>query len=243
MVRSRQTWRYKVADPDRPLRLGQRATVNPWQRGVLLRRGKLIGEVGPGSFRCWRTGTVLRRVDTRPSVVTVRGQEMYTADGVSVKATATALVRIVDVTEHITGTGDPQEVLHLAVQLALRQVTNARTVDELLEQRAGLGAELSGALGDLTGTGAVVDHADVKDLVLPADLRRAQVEVLVARASGRAALERARGETAALRNLTNAARLLADQPALLQLRALDHSDTTTVVVGLPDTPVAVKPTP
>ncbi|MCA1706792.1 MAG: hypothetical protein LC808_27445 [Actinobacteria bacterium] len=58
----------------------------------------------------------------------------------------------------------------------------------------------------------------------------------MARAEGLAALERARGETAALRNLANAARLCADNPALLQLRLLQQLSTGsghTVVIGTP----------
>ena len=82
--------------------------------------------------------------------------------------------------------------------------------------------------------GITIEQLELKDIVLPAELKRAQAEVLVARAQGLAALERARGETAALRNLANAARLVADNPALLDLRLLQQLATTsghTVVIG------------
>lgn len=82
--------------------------------------------------------------------------------------------------------------------------------------------------------GLRVEQVELKDIVLPADLRRAQAQVLIARADGEAALERARGETAALRSLANAARLATDQPALLQLRLLQQLAATTghtVVIG------------
>ena len=60
----------------------------------------------------------------------------------------------------------------------------------------------------------------MRDLVVPAELRRAVLAVQTARQEGVAALERARGETAAMRALANGARVLEDHPALLQLRTV-----------------------
>jgi regulator of protease activity HflC (stomatin/prohibitin superfamily) len=64
-------------------------------------------------------------------------------------------------------------------------------------------------------------------VIFSSELKSAQAEVIVARAQGLAALERARGETAALRNLANAAALLKDNPALLQLRLVQQLAATT----------------
>ena len=88
----------------------------------------------------------------------------------------------------------------------------------------------------------MLEQLELKDIVLPADLKRAQAQVLMARAEGLAALERARGETAALRNLADAARLCAGNPALLQLRLLQQLATGpghTVVIGNP--PLGMAP--
>lgn len=61
---------------------------------------------------------------------------------------------------------------------------------------------------------------ELKDVILPAELKKAFSETVRARQEGQAALERARGESAALRNLANAARLLDDNPSLMNLRVL-----------------------
>jgi regulator of protease activity HflC (stomatin/prohibitin superfamily) len=61
---------------------------------------------------------------------------------------------------------------------------------------------------------------EIRDLMLPGDLKRIFAQEVQARKEGLAALERARGERAALRSLANAARLVQDNPALLQLRLL-----------------------
>jgi hypothetical protein len=71
--------------------------------------------------------------------------------------------------------------------------------------------------------------------MFPGDLKRMMAQVVEARKEGQAALEKARGETAALRSLANAARLMDGNPALMQLRLLQHlagSSGNTVVLGL-----------
>lgn len=65
------------------------------------------------------------------------------------------------------------------------------------------------------------------------------------RKEGLAALERARGETAALRNLANAARMIENNPALMQVRLLQHLSETpgnTLILGVPGStmPVPVR---
>jgi len=75
----------------------------------------------------------------------------------------------------------------------------------------------------------------IRDVMVPGELKRAYAAVLAARKDGEAALERARGETASLRNLANSARLLDDSPGLLRLRALQEvgkSTGNTIMLGL-----------
>jgi regulator of protease activity HflC (stomatin/prohibitin superfamily) len=74
--------------------------------------------------------------------------------------------------------------------------------------------------------------------MFPGELRRTFAQVVAARKEGLAALERARGETASLRNLANAARMMSANPTLLQLRLLQElgkSAGNTIVLGLPST--------
>ena len=126
------------------------------------------------------------------------------------------------------------------MQVALRELVARLTVEELLAGRSDVGAQLASAARGVDDLGVSVEQLELKDVVLPADLKRAQAQVLLARAEGVAALERARGETAALRNLANAARLCADNPALLPLRLfhqLAAGPQHTVVIGTPPVPV------
>jgi regulator of protease activity HflC (stomatin/prohibitin superfamily) len=77
---------------------------------------------------------------------------------------------------------------------------------------------------------------DVRDVMVPTELKRAFAGIVAARREGEAALERARGETAALRSLANAGRMIEDNPGLLQLRILQQlggSSGNTIMLGVP----------
>jgi regulator of protease activity HflC (stomatin/prohibitin superfamily) len=70
--------------------------------------------------------------------------------------------------------------------------------------------------------------------MFPGELKNIFAQVVSARNEGLAALERARGETAALRNLANAAKLLEDNPAMLQLRmlqAIESKSGNTIILS------------
>jgi regulator of protease activity HflC (stomatin/prohibitin superfamily) len=226
---------FQAFDPNRLERItpGRRITVQPWERALLVRGGMLVTVLDPGTHRVWTRNTAIRRVDTRHWIVVVPAQEVATADGVSVKVSAVGRARIVDPATAVLVNQNASGAVHVAIQQSVRQVAGTATVDELVSERVAIAAKLQAAV-DVDGTGIELSALELRDVVLPADLKRAQAQVLLARAEGHAALERARGETAALRALANAARLAADNPALYQLRLLQHignSSGHTLVVS------------
>jgi regulator of protease activity HflC (stomatin/prohibitin superfamily) len=218
----------------RALSRGRRVSVNEWEKGLLFRHGRLDSVLDPGAHRRWGSGYRLRGVDMRPWIVTIPSQEVPTADGVPVKVTVAGHAHIADPVVFVTANRDAEQGLYLAVQVALRELVATTTVDDLFTARVDTGTRLATAVSGLGELGLELDQLVIKDVIVPGELKRAQTEVLVARASGNAALERARGETAALRNLANAARMAADNPALLQLRLLQQLDGSkghTLVIG------------
>ncbi len=79
--------------------------------------------------------------------------------------------------------------------------------------------------------------ADLKDIMFPGEMKKAFAQVVKAQKEGQAALERARGETAALLSLANAGRAMDDNPNLVHLRAwqaLADSSGNTLVFGMPN---------
>ena len=233
-VRGWTTYGRGQAGSGAPVQLGRRVTVDAWERGLLFRDGAVVENLGPGAHRRWRTRYTVRRVDLRPWLLTVPTQEVPTSDGITVKVTAAARAKVLDPVTFVTAVQDTPASLYLAVQVAMREVVSAHTVEDLLAGRAVLGTELGAAVRGVEEVGVAFEHLELKDIILPSDLKRAQGEVLVARAQGLATLERARGETAAMRSLANAARLAEASPALLQLRLFQQLAANpghTVVIG------------
>jgi regulator of protease activity HflC (stomatin/prohibitin superfamily) len=224
-------------------RLLRTVTVFEYERGLLYDRGRFQSLVEPGRYRLWTSARTISKVDVRPRVVAVPGQEVLTADGIAVKTSVVAQCQIVDPITAINGQSSWEGALHVELQLALRQVVSAESIDSLLLARPQLGERLTQlATAGVARLGVQLDRVDVRDLTLPGDLKKLFTQVTKARQEGLAALERARGETAALRNLANAARMVADNPALMQLRLLQvvgEQSGNTVVLGMPSSATAV----
>lgn len=213
-----------------------RVIVQEWQRVLVYRDGLFEAELVPGrhQVRMWRRTRV--RVTVRPRLLAVPLQEVLTADGLSVKVSLSAIVRVGDARTWYEAAEDPDAFVYVALQVALRDEVASRTFDELLADRSELAERIDAlARGPIGAVGLVVERLAVRDVVVPSELRRAAAEAATARLQGVAALERARNEVAATRALANAARLVADNPALLQLRTLQAVEAggATVVLTSP----------
>ena len=215
----------------------RRITVFEYERGLLYVRGRFHAVLDPGQYWIWTPTRVLTKVDTRPRIAAVPGQEVLTADGIAVKLSLVASYRVSDPILAVNGQASYEVSLYTELQLAIRRLVSAEPIDSLLEKRPQIGAQLVELVrGPAAAFGLELESADVKDLTLPGELKKLFTQVTKARQEGLAALERARGETAALRNLANAARLVQDTPSLMQLRLLQvvgEQSGNTVVLGFP----------
>lgn len=218
-------------------------TVYEFERGLKYVRGRFRGVLGPGRYWLLRGVAEVRKVDVRPTVVPVAGQEVLSADGVALKVSLAARYRVADPAVAVNEVADYATALYTEVQLALRVVISATPVDELLARRAELGERVRALAAErLAAAGIELLAADVKDLTLPGDLKKIFAQVVKARQEGLAALEKARGETAALRNLANAAQMVERNPHLMQLRLLQvlgEQSGNTVVLGVASPPAGV----
>jgi regulator of protease activity HflC (stomatin/prohibitin superfamily) len=229
------------------LRFWRRVVVFEFERGLEYLDGRFTGTLDPGAYRRWVHRTTVVKVDVRQRVVAVAGQEVLTADGVPLRLTLAASFHVADAAAAHNGVFDYHDALYLLVQLEVRRIIGESPVEEVLSRRAEFGPALREACAEpARALGLELEAVDVKDLMLPGDLKRMFAKVVEARQEGLASLEKARGETAALRNLANAARLLESSPALAQLRLLQHLATTsgnTYVLGVPSTPVPLPERP
>jgi regulator of protease activity HflC (stomatin/prohibitin superfamily) len=177
--------------------------------------------------------------DLRKAALLVAGQDILTADSVGLKLSLLVTYQVTDPVKAAHETQSWHSDLYNAAQIALRAVVGGVAVETLLNQRLEIGAQLLARVQpEATKIGVNVLAAEVKDVMFPADLKRAFGEVLKAKQEGQAALERARGESAALRNLANAARVLEGNPALMNLRLMQSLSAAqnagnTLVLGMP----------
>ena len=211
-------------------------TVFDYERVVRYRRGRLVGVLGPGRHWLGGLGNSLRRVDLRERVLTMPLQELLTGDGVAVKVGLAASWRVDDPVTFVQSAETVQDALYLHLQLALRAPVAAVPVAEVVADRAAVSTAVLEAAGrSASAYGVRLVHVAVRDLTLPGELKSLFAEIVRARQESQAALERARGEAAALRSLANTAALLEAHPVLLHLRTLQVAESagSPVLLSLP----------
>ncbi|MFN0059526.1 MAG: slipin family protein [Planctomycetota bacterium] len=218
-------------------------TVYAYEKALRFRSGRLAGVLAPGKYFFLRLFTEIRKVDARLQIVTIPGQEILSVDGVALKMSLAAKYVVTDVERALLGSGDYAASLYLEVQNAARSVISTVSAEDSLAKRAELATrvhELSRPA--LVKLGLDLQEIAIKDLVLPGEFKKLFAQVVKARQEGLAQLERARGETAALRCLVNAAQLVDKHPAILQLRQLqvfsDSGQHSLVLGGQAVLPVA-----
>jgi len=214
--------------------------------GLVYHKGRFVEVLGAGRHIRWGRHFTLHPQDLRKAALLVAGQEVLTADNVGLKISLFVTYQVTDPVKAAHETQNWQGDLYNASQLALRTVVSGVAVEGLLNQRLEIGAQLLARVQpEAAKIGINVLAVEVKDTMFPAELKRAFADVLKAKQEGQAALERARGESASLRNLANAARVLEGNPALMNLRLMQsltaaQNAGNTLVLGMPGGFVPLK---
>ncbi len=203
--------------------LVKEVTVYEYERGLLYREGRLDSVLGPGRYRYWaREPVEIAKVSLREASHVVAGQEILTADRIEVRISLVAQYRVADPTLALHAVESYVDQLHQELQLALRELVAARTLDQLLEGRAELAAELLRLTGEQARRyGVELNRLGLRDVVLPREVRQVMMLEVEADRAGRADLVKARHEVAAARARANTARILAETPEVARLREFD----------------------
>ena len=211
-------------------------TVFEYERALTYRRGRFKDVLGPGRYWYNAYCTAVEKYDGRPRFLSLKGQEILTSDGVPLKISIAVGYEIEDFNIAVNRIGNKfQDALYLVLQLALREVVSSYKIDDIVGHRDAISEQLmKKAEGKIQELGLKLIFADVKDVMFPGEMKRVFTQVARARQEGLAMLEKARGETAALRSLSNVGKVLRDNPALMQLRALYSSGT--IILSIPGSP-------
>ncbi len=210
--------------------------------GLVFIDGTLARVLNAGAHAFWnfQKNVVVDLVDLRVQAVEVSGQELLTRDKVSLRVNLAASTRITDPVAARTRVAKIGEHVYRELQYALRRAISARTLDELLGDKASLDADIFAYVrGQLNDFGIEILGVGVKDLILPGEMKDILNGVVQAEKSAQANVIRRREEANATRSLLNTARLIEDNPVLMRLKELEalekvteKIDTLTVFGGL-----------
>jgi regulator of protease activity HflC (stomatin/prohibitin superfamily) len=197
-------------------------TVNPGECLLERRPGKPTRALEAGQHRRHRDATCVR-IDLRQRLTQLAPQDVPTADGLSVKVTVAVRWVVVDAVRFTEQAADPFGLVYLAAQVVLRDALTEVPVDGAVAAARRTLTEplLDGARQVARTVGIDVLDVVVKDVIVPTDVRAAYAQLATAKQQAQVKLETARAETAALRSLANAAKLLDEHPALARLRLVE----------------------
>jgi regulator of protease activity HflC (stomatin/prohibitin superfamily) len=213
-------------------------TVYDYEAGLKFVRGKLVEALPPGRYQTWGRETLIERVDLREQSFTIAGQEMLSRDNLPVRVTVIVRWKITDPLLNKRAVMSASSRLYESAQVLLRKRVGAIALDDLLGDRGriddGAAAEMA---SEAAAMGVTITGFDMRDMTLAGPAKQAFADLWRAQKEGLAALERARGEQAALRSLANAARMLKGNPELMNLRVLQAlqgqagKSAPTVILG------------
>ncbi|MEP6513614.1 MAG: slipin family protein [Parafilimonas sp.] len=195
-----------------------------YERGVIFRLGRLIGGTGvkgPGLILLIPLIDKMVKVSLRTVVMDVPTQDVITRDNVSIKVNAVVYFRVIEAQKAIVGVENFLVATSQLSQTTLRSVLGQSELDEILSQREKINHKLQQIIDTNTEPwGVKVSNVEVKQIDLPQEMQRAMAKQAEAERERRSKVIAAEGEFQASQRLSDAAKVLAEQPSALTLRYL-----------------------
>ncbi|MDD3699036.1 slipin family protein [Candidatus Sordicultor fermentans] len=212
--------------------------VREYERGVIFRLGRLVGAKGPGLFFVVPFIDQLIKIDLRVVTMDVPKQSLITRDNVPVTVDAVVYFRVLSPEDAITKVENYIAATSLISQTTLRSVVGQSELDELLIHRDKINEALQKIIDEKTDPwGIKVSAVEIKEVVLPEELKRAMARQAETERERRAKIISAEGEFQAAEKLSQAAEIIARNPVALQLRYLqtlsDISAETATTIFFP----------
>ncbi|KAK2715214.1 hypothetical protein QYM36_010012 [Artemia franciscana] len=216
--------------------------VQEYERAVIFRLGRLLkgGARGPGIFFIVPCIDSYRKVDLRTVSFDVPPQEVLSRDSVTVSVDAVVYFRIKNPIMATNNVEDYSHSTRLLAATTLRNVLGTKNLAEILSERETISHVMQSTLDEATDPwGVKVERVEIKDVRLPVQLQRAMAAEAEAAREARAKVIAAEGEQKASRALKEAAEVIAESPAALQLRylqtlnAISAEKNSTIIFPLP----------
>jgi regulator of protease activity HflC (stomatin/prohibitin superfamily) len=216
--------------------------VTEYERGVLFRLGRVdpANVKGPGLRLIWPLIDRMQKVDLRTVTMDVPPQEVITKDNVTIKVNAVVYFNVMNPVDAVIKIANHFTATSLYAQTTLRNILGQHELDEILAERDKIGQALQRIIDEATDAwGVKVSAVEIKDIELPEEMRRAMARQAEAERERRAKIIAAEGEQQAAQKLHEAAVILEQSSAALQLRYLQ----TLVEIGVEQNTTIVFPLP
>ncbi|MGW6217965.1 slipin family protein [Streptomyces sp. NPDC055109] len=215
--------------------------VKQYERGVVLRLGRLRPEVrGPGFTMIVPFVDRLRKVNIQIVTLPIPAQEGITRDNVTVRVDAVVYFKVIEAADAIIQVEDYRFAVSQMAQTSLRSIIGKSDLDDLLSNREKLNQGLELMIDSpAIGWGVQIDRVEIKDVSLPETMKRSMARQAEADRERRARVINADAELQASKKLAQAAEVMSEQPAALQLRLLQ----TVVAVAAEKNSTLVLPFP
>jgi regulator of protease activity HflC (stomatin/prohibitin superfamily) len=214
--------------------------VQEYERGVIFRLGRVVGARGPGLFLIIPFIERMIKVDLRTVTLDVPAQEAITRDNVTVKVNAVVYFRVVDPVSAIVQIEDYRRATWQIGQTSLRNVIGQSMMDQILQDRESINAQLQHIIDEATEPwGVKVSIVEIKDVELNSQMIRAMARQAEAERERRAKVIHAEGELQASQQLSEAARVMNQEPGAMTLRYLQ----TLLEIGVEQNTTTIFPIP
>ncbi len=215
--------------------------IKQYERGVVFRWGRVQPAVrGPGLAVIAPFADRLQKVNMQVVTMPVPGQEAITRDNVTVRVDAVMYFKVIEPQQAIVNVEDYRFAVGQVAQSSLRSIIGKSDLDDLLSNREKLNQGLELMIDTpALDWGITIDRVEIKDVALPESMKRSMSRQAEAERDRRARIISADGEFQASQKLSDAARVMADTPAALQLRLLE----TVVAVAAEKNSTLVLPFP
>ncbi|MGC2630947.1 MAG: slipin family protein [Rhodomicrobium sp.] len=211
---------------------------NEYERGVVFRLGRLVGKRGPGLYLLLPFIERQTLIDQRIVTAAVEKQDAITKDNVPVKVDAVVWYWIVDPARSVVRVMNVYTAVTQISLTTLRNIIGRHTLDDVLKEKDKLSEEMRKTIDDVTEPwGVQVQMVEMKDVVIPESMQRAMAQEAEALREKRARIIKAEAEMEAAQRLRDAALIIMDSPAGLELRRMQmitevgaEQNTMTVVM-------------
>ncbi|MBR9676213.1 slipin family protein [Candidatus Woesearchaeota archaeon] len=214
--------------------------VNQYERGVKFTLGRYTGIMNPGLRIVLPVIQAWQRVDVRVKAVDVPDQDCITKDNISVNVNAIIYYKVSHADKAILEVESFKFAVSQMAQTTMRNIVGEVELDELLQNRDKISDRIQQIIDKATDPwGIQVDSVDLKDIVLPADMKRVIGKQAEAEREKRSVIIKAEGEVVAATNMAKAAHTLSGANGALHLRTLQtlndlsSDQSNTVIMAVP----------